>query len=76
MTQAQIVFCCTSLARSKSCVFVAILVGLHMEQFIEVSRRELAWEVDYIREANCAKRFRYSMRVQCFTLQIELPYCL
>ena len=32
--------------------------GLHMEQFIEVSRRELAWEVDYIREANCAKRFR------------------
>ena len=30
-----------------------------MEQFIDVSRRELAWEVDYIREAKCAKRFRY-----------------
>lgn len=32
--------------------------GLHMEQFIDVSRRELAWEVDYIREAKCSKRFR------------------
>ena len=32
-----------------------------MEQFIDVSRRELAWEVDYIREARCAKRFRYDI---------------
>lgn len=30
-----------------------------MDAFIDVSRRELAWEVDYIREAQCAKRFRF-----------------
>lgn len=28
-----------------------------MEEFIKVAKRELNWEVDYIREAECTKRF-------------------
>lgn len=38
--------------------FLSLCLGLHLEQFVDVSRRELAWEVDYNREANCAKKFR------------------
>ena len=44
-----------------------VSIGLHMEAFIDVSRRELAWEVDYIREAKCAKRFRYDF------MQMSVP---
>lgn len=29
-----------------------------MEEFIEVAKKELAWECDYIREKECTKRFR------------------
>ena len=32
--------------------------GLFLEKTIEVARTELAWECDYIREAECIKRFR------------------
>ena len=35
--------------------------GLFMDHMIEVARRELAWEVDYQREAQCGMRFRYSV---------------
>lgn len=31
---------------------------LYAESAIAVAQRELAWEVDYIREANNSKRFR------------------
>lgn len=28
-----------------------------MEEFIKVAKVELAWEVDYLREAECARKF-------------------
>ena len=37
--------------------------GLFMDNMIEVGRRELAWEVDYQREAQCGMRFRYCVCV-------------
>ena len=32
--------------------------GLYLEKTIANARTELAWECDYVREANCAKRFK------------------
>ncbi|ODM99712.1 AarF domain-containing protein kinase 4 [Orchesella cincta] len=32
--------------------------GIFIDKVVEVAKRELSWEVDYIREAVCAKRFR------------------
>ncbi|CAG0894531.1 unnamed protein product [Darwinula stevensoni] len=32
--------------------------GLYLDSIIAVAKRELAWEVDYIREAKCTKRMR------------------
>ncbi|XP_075233856.1 ubiquinone biosynthesis protein COQ8, mitochondrial isoform X2 [Lycorma delicatula] len=32
--------------------------GLFIENLVEVAKRELAWEVDYVREAECTKKFR------------------
>lgn len=33
--------------------------GLFADSSLEVLQRELAWECDYKREAECAKKFRY-----------------
>uniref|UniRef100_A0A2C9KYP7 ABC1 atypical kinase-like domain-containing protein n=1 Tax=Biomphalaria glabrata TaxID=6526 RepID=A0A2C9KYP7_BIOGL len=32
--------------------------GLYVDAVVASARRELSWEVDYIREAECCKRFR------------------
>ncbi|KAK7103810.1 atypical kinase COQ8B, mitochondrial-like [Littorina saxatilis] len=32
--------------------------GMYVDSVITVAKRELAWEVDYIREAECSRRFR------------------
>lgn len=32
--------------------------GMFIDNFAAVAKRELAWEVDYIREAQCTKNFR------------------
>uniref|UniRef100_A0A023FDM4 Putative chaperone activity of bc1 complex-like mitochondrial-like protein n=1 Tax=Amblyomma cajennense TaxID=34607 RepID=A0A023FDM4_AMBCJ len=32
--------------------------GMYIDNVVAVARRELAWEVDYIREAECAKKFK------------------
>ncbi|XP_060607544.1 atypical kinase COQ8B, mitochondrial-like [Ruditapes philippinarum] len=32
--------------------------GLYVDSVIEVAKKELAWEVDYMREADCSKQFR------------------
>lgn len=32
--------------------------GLYVDNAVMVARKELAWEVDYVREANNCKRFR------------------
>ncbi len=37
--------------------------GLFVDDVIAVARRELAWEVDYEREAECGERFRYTVCV-------------
>lgn len=39
-------------------VWNAIPEGIFIEKVVEVAKRELSWEVDYIREAECAKRFQ------------------
>ncbi|EFX89928.1 hypothetical protein DAPPUDRAFT_300027 [Daphnia pulex] len=31
--------------------------GMYLEEFIRVAKLELSWEVDYVREAECTKRF-------------------
>lgn len=32
--------------------------GMYIDNVVSVARRELAWEVDYVREAECAKKFK------------------
>ncbi|XP_077522042.1 ubiquinone biosynthesis protein COQ8, mitochondrial [Amblyomma americanum] len=32
--------------------------GMYIDNVVAVARRELAWEVDYVREAQCAKKFK------------------
>jgi aarF domain-containing kinase len=32
--------------------------GMFIDNVVEVAKRELAWEVDYIREAECIKKYR------------------
>ena len=32
--------------------------GMYVDSVIKVAKRELAWEVDYVREAECGTRFR------------------
>ncbi|XP_033336372.2 ubiquinone biosynthesis protein COQ8, mitochondrial [Megalopta genalis] len=35
--------------------------GMFIDNLVEVANRELAWEVDYIREAECTKRYKKLM---------------
>lgn len=35
--------------------------GMFIDNVVEVAKRELAWEVDYIREAECAKKYKELM---------------
>lgn len=39
-------------------IFTSVFTGLFADSSLEVLQRELAWECDYKREAECAKRFR------------------
>lgn len=32
--------------------------GLFVDKMVEVAKKELAWEVDYVREAECTRKFR------------------
>lgn len=32
--------------------------GMFIDNVVEVAKRELAWEVDYIREAECTRKYR------------------
>lgn len=36
--------------------------GMYVDSVIKVAKRELAWEVDYVREAECGVRFRNLLR--------------
>lgn len=45
-----LVCCCNILF----CLFVS---DFFLDNFIEVAKRELAWEVDYERESECTKKF-------------------
>lgn len=31
---------------------------MYIDNLVEVAKKELAWEVDYIREAECTKKFK------------------
>jgi len=46
-----LVWCCNIL-------FYLFVSVFFIDNFIEVAKRELAWEVDYEREAECTKKFR------------------
>lgn len=35
-----------------------LLAGLFVDSVIEVAKKELRWECDYVREVECTKRFR------------------
>lgn len=37
---------------------IRIFAGFFIDNVIEVAKRELAWEVDYFREAECTKKFK------------------
>ncbi|XP_033733779.1 atypical kinase COQ8A, mitochondrial-like [Pecten maximus] len=43
-------------------MFNIIPKGVYIDSVIEVARTELKWEVDYLREARCARRFRELVR--------------
>jgi aarF domain-containing kinase len=34
------------------------IVGMFIDNLVEVAKRELAWEVDYLREAECTRNFK------------------
>ncbi|KAG0443334.1 hypothetical protein HPB47_015027 [Ixodes persulcatus] len=36
--------------------------GVYIDNLVAVARKELAWEVDYVREAECARRFKELVR--------------
>lgn len=38
--------------------FTFLLSGLYVENVMEVAKIELAWEVDYVREAECGRKFK------------------
>lgn len=54
-----------SLLRLALCFFST---GLFADSSLEVLQKELAWECDYKREAECAKKFRY-VSVVCWTMK-------
>jgi aarF domain-containing kinase len=35
-----------------------VFEGLFIDNLVEVAKKELAWEVDYEREAECTKKFK------------------
>lgn len=32
--------------------------GMFIDNIVEVAKKELAWEVDYVREAECTRKFK------------------
>lgn len=34
---------------------------LYVDNLMKVARRELAWECDYVREAECSEKFRFAL---------------
>lgn len=48
-----------------------ITLGLFVKETVDVMRKELAWEVNYLREAECSRKFRYwsiMVKGRCFML--------
>lgn len=35
--------------------------GMFIDNIVEVAKKELAWEVDYIREAECTRKFKLAL---------------
>ena len=40
--------------------------GLFLQEAADVARKELAWEVDYIREAECSEKFKYVILISMY----------
>lgn len=49
--------------------------GLFADSSLEVLQRELAWECDYKREAECAKKFRYVPVALCHHYELRTRLC-
>ena len=47
--------CCSVVNTTLYCF---LLLGLFIDAAADVARKEMAWETDYRREAECAERFR------------------
>lgn len=47
--------------------------GLFIETLVDVTRRELAWEVDYKREAEMARQYRELVDQKCVGERIQVP---
>lgn len=39
-------------------LIILLHLGLFIDKLVEVAKRELGWEVDYEREAECTKKFK------------------
>jgi aarF domain-containing kinase len=48
--------------------------GLYLDKTIENARTELAWECDYVREAECGKRFRELLKDEQDTFTVPETY--
>jgi aarF domain-containing kinase len=35
--------------------------GMFIDNVVEVAKKELAWEVDYVREAECTRKFKKAL---------------
>ena len=46
-------------------------VGLYVESVMRVARKELAWECDYLREAECATKFRWVLSENLWNCHIR-----
>lgn len=47
--------------------------GLFVDTIVSVGRRELLWEVDYVREAECARKFKELMEPYCEEENFYVP---
>ncbi|KAH8027245.1 hypothetical protein HPB51_003752 [Rhipicephalus microplus] len=49
--------------------------GMYIDNVVAVARRELAWEVDYLREAECAKKFNLLVFTNVTTIDAVIKEC-
>ena len=60
--------------------------GMFIDNVVEVAKRELAWEVDYVREAECTKLYKKLIEpypeyyvpevIGNFSIQVRIHYMI